>query len=978
MPAYAVQVGPATPNPTHHAALVAEDGTIIGLILCDASGDRLPTAVSRSNLQTIPVKTSTGDSQYSDQELPFFTSAQQDWIGGIGNERFEDIRTKYAAGRRVQSVGNTMVLGPREHFTTGYKPMVVNVPTANVGSIGRLKWHSTHDPNAISTQFTTVDALTAPRLHLLCKPVGAETGQSHNVTWIIANDDAGGALPGTVLGTGTVNLGASAGDGEIMRWASSAVVANFLPNLAGATTYWLTLIPDAAATATTHLELGYESEGASTNTVISTDGGATWAGSAHDVTDFELMFKISREDGLDRGWLWYYRQCLMFITRPTTGAPVLLRSGWRRVCDPNGGNLLQLLDGTQATWAGNAAVGAIAWVFAGPGSDDEVPYREVTASVAGVLTVNVAWDTAHTIDTEYILLGTDRWEVVTHTIPNPTTGRPAIGVGGSPPSDEEVIAYIPQGHTAGEIWMYREYNNAGTYTIESKGINDATGGAGSYRTKLMVAVHDDTLGPVLVKVEDNISTGATGIVAEARVPGTWGIQLAWGGDEQLGDSQPSSLVNAIEFVNPTNDARDAWATSRGELFARATGVIPALWAPILLPELKAFASERTGYALAVFNASLYLSLGGGLLERLTGGNTLTDVGPTKGIGLPPQRIGEIESLVSYPGKLFVATTPTGILLTEYSSITQLTGLDSHDVIYEAPRGRRIYDMQAQKIPTLFTGISNDNNRLWFQEGSELMYIDLPSQGTNPITDPNYQFAAEGMVTSSRIYASLNDRLKVFSSLKVVSDNLDSTLDVGEGTPQGSAFIIPEYQVDTDIEGVQGNWRTPFGDPIYGTSPSQEIFLTDYTPTVNPNQVVPVRGRYLRHRLHLNTTAYAVSPVVRATLLESLVSLPNKFAFKTTVLFEDNQKDLRDDQYTDARAWQQAGRLQEYAEQMEVFTMLAPSSTLDGAKVIISPPEVAPIAISKDAITTEGQISEERLIGTLSIIQVVLPDLNLIP
>ena len=975
MPAYAVEVSPTIPNPTHHMSLIAEDGTRIGLILCDATGDRLPTAISRANLQTIPVKTSSGDTQYGDQELPFFTSAQQDWSAGIGNERFEDNRTKYHGGRRIQTVGNKLVLGPREHFTTGYKPMVVSQPTNNLGSVGRIKWTQASTPNAMTYKFTVSGGtITTPRLYLFCKAIGTLVGNSHTLNWQIRNDDAGPDEPGTLLKSGNSDINRNA-DSEIMRWVQDADTGSpaVLPTLVDGTTYWLVLTANTAATTASHVEMGYISGGSGADTgdtKISNDVGATWP--AQFDSEYQLMFRISRTDGLeDRGWYGWYRNQLYFMTRPLTGAPTLLMNGWRGVCDSNSGLLQQLRDATQTSWAGDTAVGSIVYVFGGPGSDEAVPYREVTSSSSGILTLLTPWNLAHTTDTEYVVLGSNRWETVVQTIPSSPTGPWAIGDGGD---DTEIIAYIPLGHAANEIWMFRQYNNAGVFTTESKGINNATGAAGAFRAKRIVVVEDDSQGTLLVKIEDNVGTGAaSGVVAEARAPGTWTSQLGWGGDERLGQAPPSSLVNAIEYVDPNTDAKTAWAITQDELFARKPGAAaPQLWAAPLLPELKAFRSERTGYALAVFNTALFISLAGGLLERLTGGNTLTDVGPNKGVGLSNDRQGEIESLVSYPGQLFVATTPSGFLNTGYSTITRLSGQDSHDPIYESPIGRRIRDMTAQSIPNLFTSVASTNNRLWFQEGEDLMYVDLPSQGQNPLTDPDYQFAAEGMVSSSRIYASLNDRRKVFSSLKIVSDALDGSVNVNEGRPDATVWIIPEHQVDLDDE--DGVWTRFINNVLFTTSPSQELFLTDYTP----DQVVPIRGRYLKTRMHLNTTNYNVSPVVRAHLIESLVNLPNKFSFKATVLFEDNQLDLRNNPYSDNRAWQQAGRLQEYGEQGEVFTLESPSLTLDGAKVIISPPEVAPIAISKDSVTTEEQEARERLVGTLTILQVILPDLDLIP
>lgn len=986
MPTYVVDVGPAVVNPTHHVSLIAEDGTEIGLILCDASGDRLTTAIARSNLQTSPIKTSTGDSQYSDGEPPFVVSPQSDYSGGIGQERFEDNRTKYHSGRRVQNVEGNIVLGPREHYTTGYKEMVVMQPpeggtVEGRGNIGRLKWLTTDSPNAISTRFETDAAgLTFEEIYFYCKPIGSPTGpdedndNSHVMHWEVNNNDAGGSEPGTVLGSGTLMVPTIEGGVPFMRWEEVSGEDTF-PNLAASTTYWFTLQPNSNATTTTHVELGFHYQpsiagvGAS---VISSDGGASWGGFPD--ADYQLMFRFEEIEFSDPVFLQHYRNQLYCMTRPTSAAPILLMNGWRGVCDSNAGDLNELVDATQTGWADDAAAGGLVWVFAGPGAEEEFPFRRISASASGVLTIVDTWRIAHTTDTEYVVLGTNLWFPITHTIPIPATGPWAVAVGGTPPDDEQTIAYIPLGHESNAIWMFRQVNVGGVMVTETKSINDATGGAGNFRCKYMVTVQDDTLGPILVKCEDNRSSGSTGLVAEARVPGTWTAQAAWGGDEQLGDAEHSGMTGAIEYVNTGNDARNVWCFSRGELFGRATGAIPGLWAAPLLPELKAFASERTAKVTAVFNTALYLSLAGGLLERLTGGNVLTDVGPTLGVGLPERRVGEIEALVSYPGQLFVATSPP-VGATMFSTVTRLRGLDSHDPIYETGNNRRITAMISQRIPAR-VGLFGPASRLWIHEGNSLVWIDLPTQGLNPITDPNYQFCGEGFVSSSRIYANLDDRRKVFSSLKVISDSLLST--TGTGRPQATRWIDPLYQLDTDDD--SGNWTAAFGGRLT-VSPSQEIFLTNYTP----DQVVPLRGRFLRVRQALNSITDVTSPVVRAQLLESLVHQPAKYAFNLTVLFEDNQLDLLDHQVPSpgpsgdlfTLAWRQAGQLEEFAEQMEVFTMRAPSSTLDNAKVIIATPEVAPIGISTDTVTTEEGRTTEKLIGTLSIIQVTLPDLGLV-
>jgi len=997
MPDYQVEVGPDIVDPTHHLSLIAEDGQEVGFILCDATGKRLPYAVARANLQTLPIKTASGDSQYSDQELPFFTAAQQDWSGGGGQERFEDNRTKYAVGRRVQTVNGKMVLGPREHFTEGYRPQVISWPTPGVegameGDIGRLKWTQAQDPNAMGYKFHTRDnyTITAGSLMLFGKTIGSangpdpDTDHAHLIHWQIWEGD--GDFPGdggAMLEEGIAQIPAT--EDSIMRWHQAEILSGpDLPTLDPDTDYWIVFYPNENADDDNHIELGFwhntfDERGYYTQTtVLSDDVGATW-GSAQ--TDYQPIFRIenSRAEWSvnTRGWFVPYRQQLYYLTRPYTGPPELWMNGWRGVCDSNTGNTGKLLDAAQTGtgWEDNGARDTIVWVFAGPGSEEKIPFRLVTASADGELTVQTNWNIEHTEDTEYVVLGSQLWFEITHTIPEPPTGRPAVATGSEtppdgPPISTNCIMYIPQGHAdvATPIWLFRQVNVAGVLTTESKSINDGTGGAGNYQTKLIMTVQDQTLGPILVKIEDNNATGLAGILAEARKPGSWTSQLAWGGDESLGDSAPSALINRIEFVDES-ERRVAWATSREEIFAREGGEIPGIWRSVLLPELFAFASENTGRALAVFNAALYLTLTGGLLERLQG-NTLIDVGPGKGLGYPWSRAGEIATLVAYPGQLFscVAQLVEGST-DRYSTIFRMIGLDSHDPIYEGGSGRLITDMIAQRLPNAQGTPQGANSRLWFAEGDDLMWVDLPNQGTNPLSDVNYQFAAEGFVSSSRITTGLDDRLKVYSSVKVVSDDLLG--DTGIGRPEATRWVEPEYLLDQGDNDNDGQVYANAYGGIITESPSQEIFLTNY----DNDQVVPVRGRYLKMRLKLNSTDGFGSPVVRAQLIEALISIPNKFSFKGTVLFEDNQIDLRGQPVPDDHAWEQIGKLQEYSERLEVFTLHAISNTLHGAKVIIATPEVSPIAQSKDATSTERQESEERLIGSIPFIQVILPDLS---
>jgi len=477
---------------------------------------------------------------------------------------------------------------------------------------------------------------------------------------------------------------------------------------------------------------------------------------------------------------------------------------------------------------------------------------------------------------------------------------------------------------------------------------------------------------MIYKVEDNTGegTGSVGIVSQRRAPGTWTSQLAWEADEQVGDAQPASLINTIEYVDPDTDERIPWVFTRDKIYARRDGE----WRSILLPALRAFASEQTGYAAAVHNTFLYLSLGGGLFEQLSNGS-LIDVGPTKGENLPFGRRGEVVSAESYPGKMFLAVDHAqedgAFGPNQWSSILQFSGHDSIDPLYEGGWGRRIRWTFVQRIPSaqkISSGYEEHGmvSRLWFQEGGDLMWLDLARQGDNPLTDPYYQSAPEGLLYMSRIYANLDDRQKVFSSLKIISESLDGG--PGVGSPDGEAWV----EVGAIADQVNPSEYPPIVGGFFNQSPSQERFLTDYSA----DAVVPMRGRFLSLLLSLNIipSRNGGEPVsIKAALVESLLGLPVKYAFSPLFLARDDELDLNGDPQDAPMATALAfvDQLETHADGLQMFTLHSVSPTLHGKKVIIAAPEIRPKAIASGPASTEEQTAKEAWIGSMNVIQVIL-------
>jgi len=250
-----------------------------------------------------------------------------------------------------------------------------------------------------------------------------------------------------------------------------------------------------------------------------------------------------------------------------------------------------------------------------------------------------------------------------------------------------------------------------------------------------------------------------------------------------------------------------------------------------------------------------------------------------------------------------------------------------------------------------------------------VWLCVPSQGRTAITDGRYQVAHEGAIEVSKIYAELDERDKIFSSLKIVAEKLLGG--VTAGAPKAQAWIEVDTAVDqasviTDIGSA--DWAYLGAARDFDTSPSEEHFLTDYTP----DAIVPLRGKYLKLRVRLNTViTNSARPIVDAMLVESVLGLPIKFQFAPTFLAMDDMLDLNNDPHPVPEAANQLLALENFANGLQAFTLQAIASALHNKKVIIGAPEARPAAVASGTTTTEDQVAKEKYVSTMGIIQVVI-------
>jgi len=967
-----VVVGPNDPHSTHHVALVAEDGTTLGLILCDSQGKRLPYSVARNNLQSLPVKTASGESQYSDIEPPFTVSQQSSWQSGQGQERFEDNKTKYARGRRIQTANGRLTIGPMEHYadvvpdpgavTEGFDASAGWLPAEGGGSAGIGRWpmYRTHSPTYMATRFRPLADTDTNYIWMMGREGVSGSTPATRWHWEICADDAGGAKPGTVLDFGDF-VGQTPYRGPVLEWGASL---NSGPiTLAAGTFYWFKAFAHSAATSTDFATMCFLAFGAGRPGELSVKSDDNLAWSAWD---HSLMFWITEsaeQSDPFGGHFFFYQRGFYFVTKtsgnPTT-APRLFINGWRGAADSNAGQEDKLIDATQTGWANDLAVGSVVYIIGGPGSQEETPYRYVVGSISGELDVNSPWLITHTTATNYVVIGADVWfEITGHGMTEVVNDEP-IEVGSNSTSKKDMMCYFAQGRNKA-IRVMREYNNAGVWTRDFRDWNPGE------RAEFLVLVEDPTDGWTIWKAEQGSITGV-GALAQKRLPtfnyADFGAAQGFGADELIGHDKIENIVNLVEYEDPDNQARIPWIIAENRLLARRNGK----WRSVKLDELRAFASKFTGKVALVKDTFLYISMAGGLLEQLTNG-VLVDMGPGRGLSpVEDDIIWELSCGETYPGTMWVAADSVPLVF-------QHRGNDSWECVYSGPVlagfAPGIGAMKFQKIPN--AGVYGKVSRLWMLQGKHLVWLEIPPQGNNVLDEEEYQMAPEGAIEFSKIFAELDERRKIWSSLKLVTEGLDGTATAF--APKGRAWIEADTVLDKPVRIDDSGAVPPLGwgylgeDKDFNVSPSQEEFLTDY---FSGDQIVASRGKYLKLRLRMNQVGR--QPVVNAMLVESVVGLPVKFSFSMTSLFEDHQLDLGEQRDTDAATRLAADKLRlldDYADNTEAFTMRCIAPALHGKKVVIGAPQFQPTKLSPHSAETENQRTVEALVATIGIIQLVI-------
>ena len=923
-------------NQTHHISL--NDGTnTIGLIACNSKGDADGLSITSTPLERTAVKTSSGNTAYSDMESPWSAIAQIDWSGGRGLLNFTEDTTRYYDGFRANTtIEKKIFLGGQESYATGYRSMVQNVP-------GSVTWKGlkTGVNKYIAYKFTPTANFTMATFAILVRRFGTPTV---GLTVELRSDTYGS--PGAVVATDTIAIT------EITDTLSQWVTAAISSALVAGTYYWIVVYPTSAVTDNYYEVAVNAVVGATKN---SSDG-TTWLTSTYDLyfrcTDAEVETSVIFFD--------YKRAKYAVINNETAFTAAIWMNGDRGVADSNAGNLDKIYD-TSKTWTVNEWAGCVVMITAGPGFVEKVNYRVIVSNTATHLVVSPNWVLTQNTNTEYVILGSNKWKKVVDTAY--TTDVCVTGE----------YAFICHGDVA-DAYRFREYNNAGTFTtshadeeviankmkmvlkpetttVIERTVSTTTHAADVLKTYVITTTSHGFVDGDLVFI--NAMTGAKPpngvwmikyhdatsfllVGADGSWNGTGGTCIICHGNEvwranNIDSSSKISVSRSFSFILPVSVLSFASPVTFDDGLGRITNLImygdsanylhvmreDSVWvvAGIAAEELKiqemhSVGQDTNGQAALTHGIYLWFNFGGGA-ERYYNG-TMDDKGPNRDEGLPDDRKGVITSMAGYPGQIIV-----GMDAGDGSSSVLISngGEGWHELYRHTLANKSITAISIQVVP------GTNIDKLWIAAGYDIVCVPLPSGTFNPTKDTNYTYTHESAITSCWITANMVDIYKLFNTLKVFSESL----------VKDEQFVIAEYQVDDET-----TW-TKIEDE-FDESPSQEIAF---------KETLGLNGKRLRIRLRLQTTDNTKTPIVTGTVIEAISRIVIKHAYSMSYRVRDGDVNLKGE-LEDITAEDKQEIIEDWITNTKPLTMRCVYAKFDNKTVFINPPEEKPLEEQKES------------------------------
>lgn len=323
-----------------------------------------------------------------------------------------------------------------------------------------------------------------------------------------------------------------------------------------------------------------------------------------------------------------------------------------------------------------------------------------------------------------------------------------------------------------------------------------------------------------------------------------------------------------------------------------------LYNPIPIREYSQVENIHNGVGHLVHDVYLFFSFLQGI-EQYYRAN-LDDVGPNKDEGLPSLRQGYVTSMLGYPDR-FLYNYDGGNL--GYSSIMTSKGGGHHEDYRCDAAGKRIRSIFLQVIP------GDMADRLWISEGEDVLWLPMPGNTVNELTDITYRFTHEGVLELARIG---DDKQRIFSSVKLGLENVSA-----------SRCIEWDYKLD------EATTWTPIATP-FTSGPVQKISLNK-------------TGKLLYLRFRPQTNDNTETPRITSINVATTEQPDVHYTYSLNFVYQDNGRDLLSNVENYTRAETLIAQLDAWMTAKTPLTMHSISETYDNKIVTLDPFAVNPLA-----------------------------------
>jgi len=389
-------VGLTAVSPTHDIKLSDENGNSVGLIFCDRNGRRNPLGVNSGYMPRSPMRISTGSTGYSDQEPPFITEVQSTWVGGRAQADLSTDRTRFADSFRLDTTKQYPICAPAVIAQQG----TGSASSATYFGLAKGSFFSAFN-KPIGSKF--------PAISEEVTVVGFTVQLSNLTTPVFVHYSAG--VYASVPPISNYN---ETDDYDTYVYAPASSKNIYLP---------LSQSITVPAGANIYLFIYIESTGSDDGVRIAGDVALPSTGGAVYVCDSDqsAVWDTVYDDKCFWGWVHYdeeydsiffeYRK-QMYVVMSTLekNKSELYMNGYRGFCASNSADLTKTniyATGLQT----NELADCIIYLIAGPGSQERRPWRKVVSNtMLGVCVMDKPWYIPHTVDTEYVVLGLNKWQ----------------------------------------------------------------------------------------------------------------------------------------------------------------------------------------------------------------------------------------------------------------------------------------------------------------------------------------------------------------------------------------------------------------------------------------------------------------------------------------------------------------------------------------------------------------------------------------